>query len=813
VTSLNFVSPPGGSIFMHELLGVIAAEVDALGDEYNVTVSVGPFPADEDAVFVVEPHEYFLKVPPHAHPDADQLRRTIALCVEHPGSESFAQTMGTARSAGARVAITDEAALTLADLGLPTHRIRLGYSAQWDEWGGGDTARSHDIVFLGTIDRRRSRNIALDIRAADNRSVLLALPPHEPITAARPGFFTGRDKLKLLADAKVIVNMHREYSRSFEWVRCLEAMCNGCVVVSEHSTDIHPLQPGIDLVLGSSQSLFSLSEVLLADEQRLADIRSNCYERLRSQLTMRSAAVTLSQLAAELATGIPLAPPTVPPRAAHCLPIRPPCGVVYPWVGDHYRDESALLASELDDLPLRPDEAAPSAATARPDRGPDSLDVIILRSPGWPDFGPVLAALATQLDGVDAIVHLCVDRVPQQREIPVGAVVHSAELRAGAGGVRNLALRSSDAAQILVLDSRDQILPHALERLRARLNESGSDVAYGMAITADGQIASAHTYQQERLERADYLASAALWRRRSLSALGGWCEGAGWRGQEVRDLWWRLGASGGSGALVPRPLVQQSGGSAIAHLPDVASEENRALARKLRVSSRVHPDDFVYQLMARHPEVRDPLEYYLSDGRISAERLHQVLSQHSTLLESEGFDLLEFASGYGCVSRHLPRVLPEANLVASDNQPQAMAFISNELSLPVALSRSDPKRFDLGSQFDVVFALSFFSRMPARTWGAWLASLFRHTRSGGLLVFTTHGELSRRDHLTSAVLDAEGFWFEPVGEQGGLNECGTTVTSKDYVDRQVRSHLGTEVHAFTEGSWWNHQDLYVVRHP
>ncbi len=105
--------------------------------------------------------------------------------------------------------------------------------------------------------------------------------------------------------------------------------------------------------------------------------------------------------------------------------------------------------------------------------------------------------------------------------------------------------------------------------------------------------------------------------------------------------------------------------------------------------------------------------------------------------------------------------------------------------------------------------------MPARTWGAWLSSLFRHTRIGGLLVFTTHGDISRRDYLSDAVLDADGFWFSPVSEQHDLDVAtyGSTVTSRNYVDRQVRSRLGTEPSAFIEGTWWNHQDLYVVRRP
>lgn len=801
---------------MHELLGVVAAEVDALG-EAEVTLSVGSFPAggdDDDTVYVVEPHEYFLKVPGHAHPDRDQLRRTIALCVEHPGAESYAQTVATAALTGTRVAITDDAALSLTELGLPTHRIRLGYSSQWDVWGGADSPRPHDIVFLGTIDQRRSRNLALDIGAVDDCSVHLALPPHEPITESRAGFFTGRDKLQLLAEAQIIVNMHREYSRSFEWVRCLEAMCNGCVVVSEHSTDFTPLRPGIDVVFGSSRSLLTLSGALLSDKERLAQLRSHCYDTLRTQLPMRDAAVLLSQLGTELAAGS-IPEPGAPPPGTRRFPASPPYGVVYPWDGDHYRDETALLADGLDDLPLDPDPAVAAAATLRPDRGPDSLDVILLRSPGWPEFATALASLLPQLDGSDAVVHLCVDRVPEPDELPDTVVLHRAEPRAGAGGVRNLALRSCDAAQVLVLDSTDELLPHALERLRGRLAESGADVAYGMVISGDGRITSAHPYEQARLERSDYMASAGLWRRSSLHALGGWCEGVGWRGQEVRDLWWRFGSSGGSAAHVPRPIARQASLAGAASLPGETSEENAALARRLRVSARVHPLDFVYQYVRDHPEVDDPLEYYLSDGRKSAERLQEVIGRNTALLQSESFELLDFACGYGCVSRHLPRVLPGANVLASDIHPQALTFIRHELSLPSALSHADPERFDLGRQFDVVFALSFFSHMPARTWGAWLAALFRHTLPGGLLIFTTHGEISRRLLLPGAELDAAGFWFGPFSEQQDLDvaEYGSTVTSQEYVHRQVRERLQADVLDCTEGIWWDHQDLYVVRRP
>jgi hypothetical protein len=547
---------------MHELLGVIAAEVRALGPDAGVeevTVSQGAFPPGDEAVYVVEPHEFFLKTPAADQPTRDQLARTIAICVEHPGTASFGQTVDTAGRVAARMDINDDSTFALNELGMPTERFHLGYSEQWDVWGGADSQRTHDVVFLGTIDPRRSRNIALDIEAVDEASVLLAMPPHEPMDRPRPHFFTGREKLQLLADSKVIVNLHRERCRSFEWVRALEAMCNGCVVVSEHSTDFAPLTPGKDVLFGSSRSLFTLSRALLSSPDRLADIRAACYETIRSTMSMVESAQQLAALAADLSRGVRPHPPRasgVPPRV---LPPSPSYGVVYSSTRDTFSVEMPALGSEDELFPLPLLQSRPALRVAGANRSADSLDVLILRSPGWPDFDWSLSSVLPQLAGMNSVVHLCPDAVPDDaRDLPENVVLHAADPDAGPGSARNRAVEASDAAQILVLNSTDALLPHAVERLRHALEKSHAGVAYGMVITADGLITSAHPYEQDRLDRTDYLAAAALWRRSALVESGGWSDGGGWQGQEVRDLWWRLGALGGSATLVPRPLIRQA---------------------------------------------------------------------------------------------------------------------------------------------------------------------------------------------------------------------------------------------------------------
>ena len=142
-----------------------------------------------------------------------------------------------------------------------------------------------------------------------------------------------------------------------------------------------------------------------------------------------------------------------------------------------------------------------------------------------------------------------------------------------------------------------------------------------------------------------------------------------------------------------------------------------------------------------------------------------------------------------------------------------MDFIKTEMSEDTVLSKSNPVDFDLDRQFDIVFALSFFSHMPDRTWGPWLEALFRHVRPGGSLIFTTHGQISREKLFNNSFeFSPEGFWFATASEQHDIDtaEYGTTMTSTVYVTRQIFRRLASPIALLSEGFWWGHQDVYVV---
>jgi hypothetical protein len=238
-------------------------------------------------------------------------------------------------------------------------------------------------------------------------------------------------------------------------------------------------------------------------------------------------------------------------------------------------------------------------------------------------------------------------------------------------------------------------------------------------------------------------------------------------------------------------------------------------AAKHGVIPDIHPDDFIFHFLLNHPSLqqkKEAVDYYFDDGARSAKKLSDLI--YSDLKFQRGIQLkmLEFASGYGCVTRHLSRELSDVMITSCDIHEEAMDFIKTKLKTETILSEAVPEKLKLNAEYDMVFALSFFSHMPESTWGRWIKTLFSGLKENGFLIFTTHGMASAK-LFGDPVIPSNGFWFLPDSEQKdlNLNEYGTTVVTPEYVIselyRQVRSPLVLYRYAF----WWTHQDLYIVQ--
>lgn len=205
---------------------------------------------------------------------------------------------------------------------------------------------------------------------------------------------------------------------------------------------------------------------------------------------------------------------------------------------------------------------------------------------------------------------------------------------------------------------------------------------------------------------------------------------------------------------------------------------------------------------------------YLRTGLVAFEAYRRVLEQHfGDLAEVQA--VLDFASGYGRITRFLARVLPPDRLWISDVKPRAVAFQREKLGVQGFAAPADPAQFPDAMRFDAVFVASFFTHLPEESFAAWLRPLYRAVLEGGVLAFSVN-DVSLLDPKPPTA-----FAFEPVSEEGLFRYLddprldgtvyGTTYVSEDYV-RDVVKQLGCEpenVHRHARGLW-DIQDLYVV---
>jgi SAM-dependent methyltransferase len=254
------------------------------------------------------------------------------------------------------------------------------------------------------------------------------------------------------------------------------------------------------------------------------------------------------------------------------------------------------------------------------------------------------------------------------------------------------------------------------------------------------------------------------------------------------------------------------------HLSPELTEAGQVFGAENGVPGALSADDYIFWYIYDNlPEDKrlGAAAEYLDSGKHVGRFLAALLAEYGVAKvlaarpdPASPISLLDFASGYGRVTRHLPNEVPHAEIVACDIHPGAVAFIQS-MGLQAIQSSHVPEGLDLGRTFDVIFVLSFFTHMPRRTWKPWLDALARQLRPNGLLVFTAHGEVSQVE-MGVPTLEPDGFFFHSVSEQKDLDasEYGNTVTTFEYVYSQLRES-GLKLLQFKQAGA-GHHDLYVL---
>lgn len=157
---------------------------------------------------------------------------------------------------------------------------------------------------------------------------------------------------------------------------------------------------------------------------------------------------------------------------------------------------------------------------------------------------------------------------------------------------------------------------------------------------------------------------------------------------------------------------------------------------------------------------------YFTIGDIIFSVLTNILEDNKIAYDDVD-DFLDFACGYGRLSRFLAQRLPKNALAVSDIDKNAVDFVSQALKVRGLYSAFEPEDFASKTKFDVIFVLSLFTHLSQPVWQKWLAKLHALLRKDGKLIFSVHGIHQLEHHARWRAIKGGGFNFEPVNETEG----------------------------------------------
>ncbi len=526
---------------------------------------IGGFPeARPDRVYVLlDPSGYASTEGEQALPGDAILKRTVFLWTSCPPDGPDDEQLELLRRAGAVFVPDQRAVIAMHRVRIPARLLRAGYSTSRDHFDP-HASRPVDVTFLGTHSLRRTWYLSRAARLLSRYNCRLHIC-EDGAPADAGAFSSTTSPGQLLAETKVLINLHRTDEARLEWRHVLDAVHAGAVVVTEHSSGIAPLVAGEHLVVASPDSLPYAAEALLRDDERLASLRAAAYERLSMWIPYALPVSVLRAAVVEL-VGEPLRPGAS-------------LGTPRPQPADGAR--AVLQGTGLGD-----EEAEPARL------GPKRIRVVH-ESPAWRARRRSLVTAIVALRGEPEQVLRALDSLARSRLrdfelVAIGSDV-SGEVEdavcewmlshpriaarlvssesSGVGAARNVGLDFARAPACLVLDVEHEIYPRCLEVLSASLDATADSafvypieevtgaveafvVAGGDYLLSFGAGAPAQVGHNNQIHQPPTLV-----RTSRLREVGGFAVDGSFRGAD-HDLSRRTADRGWRGELIPQVLCR-----------------------------------------------------------------------------------------------------------------------------------------------------------------------------------------------------------------------------------------------------------------
>lgn len=233
------------------------------------------------------------------------------------------------------------------------------------------------------------------------------------------------------------------------------------------------------------------------------------------------------------------------------------------------------------------------------------------------------------------------------------------------------------------------------------------------------------------------------------------------------------------------------------------------LNRDINLNISAVDEMLLFFLYAQGNSFDQAVAMYLDSGRRIWATQRQILAWRFGSLEWGG-NILDFASGYGRVTRHIVAEISRDLVWVSDIYAEGVGFQRRELGVHGLVSTTDPADFPCDTSFDCILVSSLFTHLPESSFIAWLQRLGSLLTRSGLLLFSVHDMSLRPPGAASA--PASGILFEEQSESGSLDtkDYGTSWVTEDFVRSAVQQAMGACPVLRIPRGLASFQDLYVV---
>ena len=603
---INVFVAPTGNAFMTDIADWIV-EAGAAAGRRSRLVADGSAPDDASATnLVVAPHEFYLLSDFDDATIHRAVQVSVPVCTEQPGTPWFGIAAVTASAARIALDINPHGVEALRKEGIAARHLRLGGVPSMVAT---DVERDIDVLFLGGRTDRRAARLARMAPDLWHRDVDLRLFAFDrPVGRDAPGLVFGADKYELLARSRILLNIHRDEVRPgyFEWARMVEAMANGCCVVTEPVTGHEPFVDCEHFV--ATDDLEAAVTELLDDPDRCRRIGEAGRRAAIEQHPLRAG---LAPLLDELdAAPGPVDVTRRTPRYRRRLIVAQQHPLL-PAFQPHRELRAALYTALVAETNLqRSIERARSLLR----HGVDD-HVEIVTTPAYDQVEPDVSVVVTlynyehvvtetldsvvasdgvtfeivvvddhSTDGGRAVVRRFVESHPSLPIMLVGS-----DINRGLPAARNLAFERARADRVMVMDADNLVYPNALARLSHAL-DAHPDAAFAYSTLEEFGVTqgvrSAMAWDVERLCRSNYIDAQAMIRKDAWERHGGYRVGDelvfGW---EDWELWLRFASGGERGVHVAQML-----GRYRTQTESMISTTNLVADRMIEHVRSLHPD-------------------------------------------------------------------------------------------------------------------------------------------------------------------------------------------------------------------------------